>query len=163
MMIKSKKGFSLIELLIVIAIIGILAALAVPKYKEYTLRGKFIDVINSVNPLKATLAACYSMNSTYQNCSGIDTSTPANNVQIAFKPRVDSIEVSAKREVVTITANASTAAFGFADGKSTNFTYVLQGSAASDGSQSWLIHSSSTCIGSNSGNAAKISLCQIAN
>ncbi len=52
-MVKVQKGFTLIELMIVIAIIGILAAVAVPQYSTYTKRAKFSEVILAVTAFKS--------------------------------------------------------------------------------------------------------------
>lgn len=54
-----KNGFTLIELMIVIAIIGILAAVAVPQYSQYTKRAKFSEVKIAVNPIKSGIEICY--------------------------------------------------------------------------------------------------------
>jgi type IV pilus assembly protein PilA len=53
-----QKGFTLIELMIVIAIIGILAAIAVPQYQQYTLKAKFSEVILATAPYKVGLEIC---------------------------------------------------------------------------------------------------------
>ncbi len=52
---KTQKGFTLIELMIVIAIIGILAAVALPAYQNYTKKAKFTEVVASVSPYKTAI------------------------------------------------------------------------------------------------------------
>ena len=58
MLKQTQKGFTLIELMIVIAIIGILAAVAVPQYGQYTKRAKFAEVINATAPYKTAVSLC---------------------------------------------------------------------------------------------------------
>jgi type IV pilus assembly protein PilA len=55
---QAQKGFTLIELMIVVAIIGILAAVAIPAYQQYTLKARFTEVINATAPYKTAVELC---------------------------------------------------------------------------------------------------------
>ena len=59
---KVQKGFTLIELMIVVAIIGILAAIAIPQYQNYVERAKWSDVITSADAVKTAIAQCTQSN-----------------------------------------------------------------------------------------------------
>ena len=57
-----QKGFTLIELMIVVAIIGILAAIAIPAYQDYTIRAQVTEGLNLAGDLKAGVAEFYANN-----------------------------------------------------------------------------------------------------
>ena len=54
-----QKGFTLIELMIVVAIIGILAAIAIPAYQDYTIRSQVTEGLNLAGAVKAEIAEFY--------------------------------------------------------------------------------------------------------
>ena len=56
---RTQQGFTLIELMIVVAIIGILAAIAIPAYQDYTCRAKVSEAINAAAPAKTAVSEYY--------------------------------------------------------------------------------------------------------
>ena len=82
---RMQQGFTLIELMIVVAIIGILAAIAIPQYQDYTIRAKVASAITSLNNLKTAVALCSQENGGV--LTSCDTTTAAVPTQIpAFTP-----------------------------------------------------------------------------
>ena len=70
-----QKGFTLIELMIVVAIIGILAAIAIPAYQDYTIRAQVTEGLNLAGGVKASVAEYYASNGSWP--VGLIGATPA--------------------------------------------------------------------------------------
>lgn len=79
-----QKGFTLIELMIVVAIIGILAAVAVPAYQTYTLKAKFSEVVIGTSGIKTAVEICAQDLGTVTGCTdganGIVAVAAAGNI-----------------------------------------------------------------------------------
>ena len=106
---KSMKGFTLIELMIVVAIIGILASVAVPAYTKYIDRANFSEVVGAVSAVKTGMDLCVQQNAyglsdltTDGDCDAIGNSLGA---QAAGGNCVDDVVVA--NGVITATADTT--------------------------------------------------------
>ena len=71
---RHSLGFTLIEVMITVAIIGILMAVAMPAYSNYVLRGKLVEATNNLSTLQAAMEQYYQDNRTYSDVSSSITS-----------------------------------------------------------------------------------------
>lgn len=93
---KAQQGFTLIELMIVVAIIGILAAVALPAYQDYTVRAKVSEVILAGSTARTAITEKYQTDGTTNMGAGTEIDTYGY---------VTSASVAAATGVVTVISN----------------------------------------------------------
>jgi type IV pilus assembly protein PilA len=99
---KMQKGFTLIELMIVVAIIGILAAIAIPAYQDYTVRAKVTEGLNLADAAKTTVAESFQSGGLVPGLSAAAASWNGSFIATKY---VSNISIAAGTGAITISYN----------------------------------------------------------
>ena len=134
---KKQNGFTLIELMIVVAIVAILAAIALPAYQTYTGKAKYAEVITATGPVKSAVELCNQTNGAMTNCLvqgkfGIPAAPAASGY-------VKSVVLGGTIAAPTITATSQSL--------TADYTYILTGDATAGGQILWKHNKTSDATG----------------
>lgn len=147
---QMQKGFTLIELMIVVAIIGILAAVAIPAYQNYTLKSRYTEVVTAASPYKLALEVCaqngdcvnggkfaaISVDKGVPDTAAIAAGIPGiSSSGVVFDPAGVTLGIKDAEATLTLTPKA-------VNGIAATDTYVLVGTLAADGKIAWKIDTS---------------------
>ena len=135
-----QKGFTLIELMIVVAIIGILAAIALPAYQTYTAKARFTEVVQATAPFKLGIEMCYAETGSLADCGTAGTKNIPNNVAAVATQTAGFVSS------VTVKENGVIEAVAVKDrGGLNGETFVLTPTAVTDGAVQLTWERSGTC------------------
>jgi len=119
---KLQKGFTLIELMIVIAIIGILAAIAIPAYQDYTVRSKVSEGLNIAGAAKLAVAETVQTLGRFPTSGNISYGLPnSSSIQGTYVSQV-AVDTSGATGTITITMNQNVGGTPTANGTALTLT-----------------------------------------
>ncbi|MHA7841612.1 MAG: pilin [Gammaproteobacteria bacterium] len=120
----AQSGFTLLELMITIAIIGILAAIAVPSYMSYVQKARFSEIVTAATQLKPAIATCAQLNGSLANCQNGINGIPA---AITNTGNIASLKVTDDGVITGVSRNLAT-----------NYTYILTPTLQTNGTITWV-------------------------
>jgi type IV pilus assembly protein PilE len=106
------RGFTLIEVMITIAIVAILASVALPSYRDYVIRGRLVDATNALSATRARMEQFYQDNRTYVGgpCA---TSQTVKDFTVVCDATAPAAAPTATTYTIRATGSASTNGFAF--------------------------------------------------
>lgn len=142
------KGFTLLEMLIVIAIISILAAVAIPSYQNHLNKAKFIEVILATAPYKTAIASCALQEGMITHCTNSGNGAGQYGIppEINNSTNVHSYIKSILVNPIDATHVQIAASSQHIGGDNISYSYLLDGEYQSNGQIIWIKDESSSCI-----------------
>jgi type IV pilus assembly protein PilE len=101
---NKNRGFTLIEIMIVVVIVGILAAIAIPQYQDYVIRSRIMPAVQGLSSRQALMEQCYQDNHTYAP-SPVPTSGPC--VRACSTATSDHFQFTCTKNATTFTLTAT--------------------------------------------------------
>ncbi len=151
-----QKGFTLIELMIVVAIIGILAAVAIPAYQDYTVRAKVSEAVIAGDAVKAMISEAYQTD----GMAGITAAVTTYNAKLQVEKSskyVNNITIDAVGVITVQMSNAAGSGLP-ADARNTTLTFTpnvqnaaLTAATATNGAVDWACASATNATATNRG------------
>lgn len=144
-MARQQSGFTLIEVMIVVAILAILAAMAVPAYTDYITRGRVIEATAGLGDGRAKMEQYFQDNRSYAaSCVVYPTAPGATGVQLQALQRftLSCSNLTATTYLVTATGIGPMAGFTYTIDNNNVRTSTFSGSGASAG---WTVATPNTC------------------
>ncbi|OQW85791.1 MAG: hypothetical protein BWK72_20475 [Rhodoferax ferrireducens] len=129
-----QKGFTLIELMIVVAIIGILAAVALPAYQDYTVRAKVSEVILAASSAKTAVAEAAQVGSAMPPTASLIVDSQASK----YVSSVVYSSANTSNGLITVTTTAT------GDAKIASKTLEMYGVLAGNGQVTWTCRTGTT-------------------
>ncbi|MDE2203789.1 MAG: pilin, partial [Burkholderiaceae bacterium] len=126
---RVQKGFTLIELMIVVAIVGILAAIALPAYNNYMVKSKLTEATTDLDAARAALAESYATNGLFPTASPL----PGLGSNAKYVSAQNYVQLTSGSDVAVVLTLASTGAAAI-DGK----YLALFGTGKPDGTVAWV-------------------------
>lgn len=117
----SQKGFTLLEVMIVVAIVGILAAVAVPQYGLYVKRAKFSEFRLAVLPIKLSINECYEYNRSNSSDCNVSAATSTINGQVTDE-MLSAASTPGSIEEITVKADGDNAVISVIPSATAGFT-----------------------------------------